>query len=43
MKVSVLEPTQQEKENRTITVEFIPENIEELLSCVEVQLQKEGK
>lgn len=29
MKVSVLEPTQQEKENRTITVEFIPENIEE--------------
>ena len=42
--INVKEPTtQEEKEQRIVTVEFIPENIEELLSCLEAELQRNGE
>ncbi len=44
MIINVKEPTtQEEKEQRIVTVEFIPENIEELLSCLEAELQRNGE
>lgn len=43
MIVKVKQPTQEEKEKRIITLEFTPENLEELLSCLETEMQINGK
>lgn len=43
MIINVKEPTQDEKEKRIVALEFIPENIEELLSCFEAELRISGE
>ena len=40
MIVNVKDPMQDEKERRIVTVEFIPENVEDLLSCLKAELQR---
>ena len=42
MIVEILDPTEEERADRIVHMRFIPENIEELLSCVESELQRNG-
>lgn len=41
MKIKVLEPNEEEKEKRIITLDFIPETIEELLICLQSKWERE--